>query len=138
MMPAFTDQRQRLRRIVENALADATYESSRSEEDGRMVVLEARRSDGKKVGLRFRGVKDAVTPVLPVVGTPLKLQSVGASSQGCISLLVPWIFRGSGPDYARVRIEAGDTRLEVVCQDAEWWEEPAGGTSLEPPSSRPE
>jgi hypothetical protein len=33
------------------------------------------------------------------------------------------LFKPPGPAYARVRIDAGPATLEIVCQDAEWWEE---------------
>jgi hypothetical protein len=119
---AFTDQQERLRRILQNALAGATYETSRPEEDGHMLVIEARRADGKQIGLRFRGVRESEATAVPVEGSSLRLQSVGSANRfSLIGLFFPFLRPGSR-GAARVRIEIGAARLEVVCEDAEWWE----------------
>ena len=125
---AFTDQHERLRRIVANALDGCAYESSREEEGGRMLVIEARRPDGRRVGLRFRGVTASESTALPAVGDSLRLAGVGSGTGfSLVRLFFPFL-RSPGFGHARVRIEAGAARIEVVCEDAEWWEEesPAG------------
>jgi hypothetical protein len=121
---AFTDQRERLRRTVRNALDGAAYQTSRSEESGRMLVVEARRPDGRLVGVRFRGVRDSKSTEEPVAGATLRLRAVD-SPGSLIGLLVPPLLRGPSSSYVRVRIEAGTARLDIVCQDAEWWEDEA-------------
>ncbi len=45
----FTDQRGRMRRILENSIEGCLYDSSETEEEGRMVVLHAHRKDGRRV-----------------------------------------------------------------------------------------
>lgn len=121
---AFTDQTERLRRIVENALAGATYESSREEEGGRMLVIEAKRPDGRQVGLRFRGVREADASDTPAAGSSLRLRSVASVSKFSLLGLLSPLFRSPVRGVARVRIEAGAARLDIVCEDAEWWEGP--------------
>jgi hypothetical protein len=122
-MYRFTDQRGRLRRIVENALAGATYKSSHQEEESRLLAIEAVRGDGQHVVVRFRGVRDSEATQTPQPGAAMKLLSVGSAARfSILSLLVPFIFRTPGSDYARVRIGVGAARLDIVCQDAEWWE----------------
>jgi hypothetical protein len=124
---AFTDQRARLRRILQNALSDAAYDSSEREADGRVLVLHAHRSDGRKVSVTFRGVKDSQASEEPATGVALSLRAVDLHRPGLLSLL-GFVFpqlRSPGPGYARVRIEAGVARLDIVCQDAEWWEDEA-------------
>jgi hypothetical protein len=78
---------------------------------------------GKGVTLRFRGVKDSNTSEAPTAGV-MQLRSVKGGSGGCLSL---GLFGRNNPGigYARVRIDVGDARLEIVCQDAEWWEDEA-------------
>jgi hypothetical protein len=126
-MPAlgFTDQRGRLRRILENALTGALYDSSETEEGGRMVVLHAHRGDGHRVAVRFRAVNRSDASMEPPIGAPLSLHGVDLVNPGCLSLLAFAFpqFRSPGPGYARVRIDAGTARLDIVCQDAEWWED---------------
>jgi hypothetical protein len=125
----FTDQRARLGRILENSIEGAAYESSETEEGGRMVVLRARRPDGQRVAVRFRAVSSSDASEDPQAGATLSLRSISVNSGGCLSLLSPfWLFR-RGPfgapvaDSARVTIDAGAARLDIVCQDAEWWED---------------
>jgi hypothetical protein len=122
---AFTDQRARLRRILENSLEGALYDSSETEEDGRMVVLHAHRSDGKRVSVRFRAVSSSDASEEPQPGAAITVRDVGLVNAGCLSLLAFAFprFRSPGPGYARVRIDAGSARLDIVCQDAEWWED---------------
>jgi hypothetical protein len=126
---AFTDQRARLRRILENALAGALYDSSEREAGGRVLVIHAHRGNSRPVTVTFRGVKDSEATAVPVPGASLRLSSVGAVGGGLSSLLgfvIPQL-RSPGPGYARVRIDAGAARLDIVCQDAEWWEDDAPG-----------
>ena len=125
--PAFTDQRTRLRRILHNALEACLYDSSEMQEDGRMLVLKAHRASGQAVTVRFRGLSSSEASAEPSAGAPIQIRGVDMASSGCLSLLgfaFPSL-RSPGPGYARVRIEAGDARLDIVCQDAEWWEEDA-------------
>ena len=123
-MTSFTDQSGRLERIVSNALEGATFQSSHSEEGGRHLVIQARRPDGQLVTLRFRAVQDAEAISGTAVGSPLRLKSVSAGPTGCLplGLFFPQ-FRGILRGVCRVRIEAGGAQLDIVCQDAEWWEE---------------
>lgn len=122
---AFTDQRGRIRRILENSLEGSTYESSETEEQGRMVVVRGRRSGGGGVAVRFRAVASSDASTDPEPGAPISVRSVGLVNPGCLSVLGFLFprFRSPGPGYARVRMEAGAARLDIVCQDAEWWEE---------------
>ncbi|MPZ48741.1 MAG: hypothetical protein GEU75_05410 [Dehalococcoidia bacterium] len=124
-MLRFTDQRERLRRTVRNALDGCEYRASREEKGGRLLMIEARRGDGRVIVLRFRGVKEADASQAPEPGSTIRLLSVGSPSRlALIGLFVP-ILRLPGEDYARVRIEIGAARLDIVCQDAEWWEDDA-------------
>ena len=117
----FTDQRDRLRRIVDKALTGTSYESSR-QEDTRMLVLEARRPGGTKVMVRFRGVRESQANDTPQAGAAIRHVSVGSAEKfSLIRLFFPFI-RGPGSGAARVRIETGATRMDIVCEDAEWWE----------------
>ena len=119
----FTDQRERLRRIIHNAIDGASYESSRPEEDGRLLLLEGRRRDGTTVYLRFRGVRSSDATAPPQSGSALRLQSVGsATGFSLLAFFFPFA-RRAGSGAARVRIDAGTTRLDIVCEDAEWWSE---------------
>lgn len=135
-MPAlsFTDQSERLRRIVANALDGTGFESSRAEEEGRHLVIEARRPDGRLVSVRFRAVKDAEATAGPARGTPLRLRNVTAGGGGCLLPLAGRWFpglRGIPRGSSRVTIGAGAAQLAIVCEDAEWWEDetPQGGAS---------
>jgi hypothetical protein len=126
-MPAlgFTDQRGRLRRILENALQGALYDSSETEEDGRRVVVHAHREGGQRVSVRFRAVASSDATAEPAAGDSMSVRSVDLAGSGCLSLLAFAVprFRSPGPGYARVRIDIGAARLDIVCQDAEWWED---------------
>jgi hypothetical protein len=130
-MPAlgFTDQRARLRRILDNALAGAIYDSSERESDARVLVIHAHRGNGRAVTVTFRGVSDSEATAEPQPGASLRLKSVDLRRPALLALLdfiLPFPqFRSPGSGYARVRIEAGAARLDIVCQDAEWWEEDA-------------
>jgi hypothetical protein len=124
----FTDQRARLRRILENSIEGALYDSSETEERT-ILVLHAHRRDGRRVTVRFRGVESSDATQEPQAGDSLSLRSVDPMESGCMSLIrfLP-LFRlppfGSPlSDSARVRIDAGAARLDIVCQDAEWWED---------------
>ena len=127
---AFTDQRERLRRIVENALRGPSYESSRQEEP-RLLVLEARRPDGRQVIVRFRGVRESDANEMPAQGADIRRLSVGSAEKFSLTRLFFPFIRGAGAGASRVRIEAGAARLNIVCEDAEWWEPDA-------PESTPE
>lgn len=124
---AFTDQRLRLRRILANALEGAAYDSSRTEEGGRTLVIRARRRDGQPVTVRFRGVRQSEADVEPAAGSNVRVRSVGAANRlSFLALLFPFLARDAGA--SRVRIEAGAARLDIVCEDAEWWEDQAPGS----------
>jgi hypothetical protein len=125
----FTDQRARLRRILENSIEGAIYDSSETEEDGRIMVLRAHRRDGQPVTVRFRAVTSSDASEEPQAGAVIALRGVGSAEAGCLPLLrfLP-IFRFTGmrspvAGSSRVRIDAGAARLDIVCQDAEWWED---------------
>jgi hypothetical protein len=118
---AIIDPTVRVRQIVSRALQDCTFESSRRESDA-VLVLDARRSDGKHVGLRFLGLKSSEVNEEPEAGSVLKLAGVSAPG-GLLRLLAPPMLRPRS-QTARVRIDAGKSRLEIVCEDVEWWEEP--------------
>lgn len=124
-MPAleFTNQRERLQRTIEAALAGTTFVESHSEEDGRMVVVSARKPDGTTVGVRFRAVSRSTASAEPQAGSALRLKSVGSAAGFSIwHIIFPFrISPNSG--YARVRIEAGQVQIDITCQDAEWWQE---------------
>ena len=118
----FTDQRERLRRIVENALEGATYEASREEASGQMLVIEAKRQDGRHVSVRFRGVRESVATAAPAPGSRIRISGVGSAEKFSLLRLAFPFSRGPGLGAARVRIEAGASRLDIICEDAEWWE----------------
>jgi len=67
------------------------------------------------------------TSAVPAVGDSLRLAGVGSGTGfSLVRLFFPFL-RSPAFGQARVRIEAGAARIEVVCQDAEWWEDsPAG------------
>ncbi len=121
---AFTDQRGRIRKILENALPGATYVSSVSEE-GSTLLLTGRRADGKRVNVRFRAVRESDASAEPAPGSAMRLRKVSDATKFSLwRVLIPFP-HGHSPSYARVTIEAGDARLDIVCQDAEWWEDEA-------------
>jgi hypothetical protein len=122
------DQAGRIRRTIEHALGGATFETSREEEE-RSVVIEARRVDGRRVGVRFRGVQSSNAASVQASGSTLKVRGVSSPGRGgMLGIFFPGM-RGPSIGYAHVRIEAGAAQLDIVCQDAEWWEEPAPGGS---------
>ena len=126
---SFTDQNGRVRRTVEAALGDGSvYEASRSEEEGRFVVIEARRADGQGVCVRFRGVRESTMSSQPEAGVALRLRAVGAPGLSLLKLVLLGM-RNVGGGYVRVRIEAGAAMLDIVCQDAEWWERAPGASA---------
>jgi hypothetical protein len=72
-------------------------------------------------------VNDSQSTAEPAVGAALHVRSVDTRGPGLLSLL-GFLFpslRSPGRGYARVRIEAGAARLDIVCQDADWWEDEA-------------
>ncbi len=123
----FTDQRGRLRRILENSIAGCLYDSSETEEDGRVVVIHAHRQGGGRVSVRFLAVASSDATAEPQPGEAISLRNVATAGRGCLSALtfIPF-FRLPGAqiaDSARVTIDIGAARLDIVCQDAEWWED---------------
>lgn len=123
---AFTNQGQRIEMIVRNALDGTTFVASRSEEGGRHLVIEGRRANGRLTSVRFRAVSDAEASAGTEAGVPLKLRGVAAGPSGCLPL--GWFFpalRGIPRGVSRVRIDAGGAKLEIICEDAEWWEDDA-------------
>jgi hypothetical protein len=123
------DPQDRLRRIVENALDGCSYESSHEEEDGHILIIEAKRADGRCVHLRFRGVREADASEAPAPGSDIKLRGVGSAAKfSLLGVLLPGL-RKDAFGNCRVKIEAGNARLDIVCQDAEWWEEMMPGDS---------
>ena len=110
----------RVRNTLTSALRDCTYASSQNE--GRALVLDARRANGKQVRLRFLGLKSSTTDTEPVAGAPLRLVSVGDPDSSVLRLFMPRVLR-TPSHSARVRIEAGPAKLEIVCEDVEWWED---------------
>ena len=121
---AHIDPYARLRNIVTRALNGSVYEGSASQ-DQKQLVIEAKRPDGTRVHLRFLGVQESESTAEPEIGAPMRL--LGVSSAEKFSILR--LFRPRFPPPAltgevRVRIEAGSARMEIVCQDAEWWEDP--------------
>ena len=125
-MHEFPGPQDRIRRVLEKALVDCTLVSSHAEDEGRTFVLSAKRSDGRGVGVRFRGIReDGGSPAddrQPEAGGQVKVRSVKREGGSLLSRLLP-LFKPPGPAYARVRIDAGPATLDIVCQDAEWWEE---------------
>lgn len=112
--------------IVRNALDGTTFVASRSEENGRHLVIDGRRPDGRRTSVRFRAVSNAEATAGTAAGVPLKLRSVASGPSGCLPL--GWFFpalRGIPRGVSRVRIDAGGAKLEIICEDAEWWEDEA-------------
>jgi len=126
-MPAlnFTDQQGRMRRILENSIEGTLYDSSETEEEGHMVVLHGHRQDGTKVSVRFRAVFSSDASEEPEPGAVMSVRGVDLVRPGCLSALgfVFPRFRTVGAGNTRVRIDAGAARLDIVCQDAEWWDD---------------
>ncbi len=120
---AFTDQKERLRRIVSNAVDGAAYEGSRVEENGAHLLIEARRPEGQLVSLRFRGVKDSEATAAPPPGSVLHLESVASARRFSLWSMLFFFLPSPGSNKMRVRIKADDARLDIVCEDAEWWED---------------
>jgi hypothetical protein len=90
-----------------------------------MLTINGRRSGGRMVHLRFRGVQNAEATGTPEPGGPLRLVNVGSPGRfGILRLFFP-ILRFPSGGYSRVTIGAGSARLDIVCQDAEWWQDDA-------------
>jgi hypothetical protein len=119
----FPGPTQRLSRVVLEALDGCSYVSTRRPEQ-EVLVVEARRPDGRRVEVHFRGVTEWDATGEPTEGAILSFDGA-TSAEGfrILGLLLPPIFRKPAPPAARVRIKAGSQRLEVVCQDAEWYED---------------
>jgi hypothetical protein len=123
-MQEFPGPQQRIKRVLDQAFVECSFASSRMEDGGKAFVLQARRSDGRSVGVCFRGLRQSDVPSdrQPEPGAPLTVRSVKREGVSLVSRFFP-IFVPPGPEYARVRIDAGPATLDIVCQDAEWWEE---------------
>jgi hypothetical protein len=116
-------QEDRIRRMLSGALDGNTYESAWPEED-RALVMKVSKPDGRLIAVRFLGLKESESSAEPEVGSPVRLRGVGGTEAWIARVLVPRVLRP--PAHAvRVRIEAGAARLEIVCEDVEWWEESA-------------
>jgi hypothetical protein len=115
------DPRARIRNIINRALSGSTYQASHKDGD-RILVLEARRANGKQVNVRFLGMKSSDTDTEPDRGAALKVVSVGEPDTSVLRVFMPRVLRV--PSHAvRVRIEVGKAKLEIVCEDVEWWED---------------
>ena len=120
------DPHDRLRNIVSRALNGCVYEGS-SRQDAGMLVIDGRREDGTRVHLRFRGVQDSESTAEPQVGAKMRLIRVSQADKfSLLQIFMPRFPQHRFSGEARVRIEAGAARIDVLCQDAEWWEEPPG------------
>ncbi len=121
MIAEHHDPHARLRTVVRTAFADASYESAEPKE-GAQFIITGRRSDGRKVHVRFRGVTEAEATD-PSQEGPLRLASVRSAERfSLMRLLFPFAYHPPTVGSSRVRINAGTGTIEVVCQDAEWWE----------------
>ena len=112
----------RIKRILDNALGACTYISASKDADAHMLVLHTLRTNGRRVGVRFRGVKESETTGEPTSGASIKVRSVKKEGGSVVGRLF-WIYKAPELPNARVRIDAGPATLDIVCQDAEWWEE---------------
>lgn len=118
----FPEQRERLRKVVLAALDGTSYVSARRLDD-RSYLIEARRPEGGPVQLKFLGVADATATGEIEPGAALKLDGVRSAEGFSIArFLIPRVLRRPGMPDSRVRIKAGDERIDIVCQDAEWFE----------------
>ena len=97
------DSRARIRNIVRSAIEGCTYAASHKDGD-RVLVLEARRANGKQVSLRFLGLRSSDTDSEPAVGAPLRLASVGGPDSSLLRFFTPRVLR-TPSHSARVRIE---------------------------------
>ena len=129
----FVDPHARLTTIVSRAVEGSIYESSMKEEGGRLVIT-ARRANGVKVHLRLLGVQDSEATTLPTAGSRLHLAGVSSERGSWFwKLFLPNVFHHHSTGEVRVRIKIGTALMEIVCQDAEWWEDPPGTqTKAEP------
>jgi hypothetical protein len=106
-------------------VAQRGHGSSVRESEGSTLLLTGRRADGKRVNVRFRAVRESDASAEPAAGSALRLQKVSDARKFSLwRILIPFP-HGHSPSFARVTIEAGDARLDIVCQDAEWWEDEA-------------
>jgi hypothetical protein len=134
MAAAFTNQHERMRRSLSNAIEGCLYESCH-EEGPSVLVLEARRPEGQHVAVRFLGLQQWQGTREPDPGTPLRLLGVGSSLSG-LRLILAMVNPFARPPIvmsSRVRIEAGGARLDIECQDIEWWQDEAApdGSSVQ-------
>ena len=75
--------------------------------------------------MRFRGVRESNATAEPEFGAPLRVVKVGNGNAFNIVSMAASDSETARSAYARVTIEAGTAMLDIVCQDAEWWEDEA-------------
>src|SRR5438105_10886639 len=119
-MFAHVHPHERLRNIVARAVNGSSYVRSATEE-GRRLLLESRRADGTLVHLRFLGVRDSESTAMPEPGAALRFAGVSTAGGLLRRFFMP---RHGFAAESRVRIDAGATRIDIVCEDVEWWEDP--------------
>ena len=122
-MRSVIDHKDRIRHIVKSALDDTSF-MSLEREAAASLVLKVRRSNGTGIGVRFLGVSESSSDVAPEPESRMVLRDVTGTGP-LWTILIPILRK---PSYSvRVRIEAGAARLEIVCEDVEWWEESPPG-----------
>ncbi len=124
-MSFHASQKDRLGKTVRNALEGCSYESSEAG-DGSLFTVTARRRDGRRVQVRFLGVRSTTAEPAPTPGGGIRVVAVGAPFSLRRVLFAPLRSVELGPWH--VRIKAGEGQIEVVCQDAEWFEEDRPGS----------
>jgi hypothetical protein len=130
---AFTDQKRRLERLLSNAL-DGCLIDTIVEEAERRLVINAHRTQGQPVGVRFLGLHHWEATADPQPNSPIKLTgvSIGGGGKAFLRAFLPWA-HGPMSLGSRVRIAVGNVRLTIDCEDAEWWqEETAPGAGSNP------
>jgi hypothetical protein len=102
--------------LLASALEGATFVSLR--EDRGRLLLEGRRGI-RSVHVRFLGVREQKLPEPSPDAAVMRVKAVGQSGS-----LVRRLLMGShAMNPSRVTIQAGDAEIEIVCEDAEWWED---------------
>ena len=112
-----------MRRTLENALDGCLVQVIREEPESRLVI-EAHRSEGQKVGVRFLGVQKWEATSEPPPESPIHLRGVGGGGglRSVLMLFNPFAHQAIPPS-TRVRIEVGTSILVIDCQDVEWWQD---------------